>query len=505
MKKITLQLLILFLLSTAFCQTAQITNVDTTYFSPKWQSDNLTTNKFRNGDEIIVCQNANEWKSLCSKVNQSLVFISKDLEYYYNFYAITDKRKLCPNGYKIPKIKDFTTSKLVNIESPMSNQNAFDLNFKTTGLLDYSGGTVQIDNKSKKSTYLVTSNLGEIETDNYYSSAHIYNLSNDWFAEEWPVSKNSGLSVRCISDIDEIIQDSIFDYKKLIPNEYKELLLSLFSEVKKAESTSKEFIYKIKGELNCDKDGNVSGYFNSEDIVFGKMKVNSIIPKMNQIIKEFNTVPYYHGNILKARSELSLVFKLERIDLEKETFYLSFSKTQKLKGNYELNYASEYSFKIKQYEEKVKIEDGGNVAILQSTNYIESFKGRGPIYAIGSILPGLGMSLITYGNSNSKVRTNFKKFLLISSITAGTAAVVSKLYSNQYYNRYLNYLNSDLSAENYKKANALQKVFLSAGIGYCLLGAIDFTWTFTIGCKNKSIQNKLNKQIKGSPTNFILQ
>jgi hypothetical protein len=507
MKKITLQLLILFLVSTAFSQTALITNVDTTYLSPKWLSATLSVTEYRNGKDIYKCESEYEF----AKTNKPAYIIKQvngiDQTYYnQRVLLLSDGDTLAPYGFKIPNINDYLNfnnfRKIENksfVLSELLNLNKYSLPIKFNGYLDesfYLDTTEQFFwtpnfTKGSESGTAIKFDLNSTKKTIQFSNQEMY--------------RGYGLSLHCLENLDEIIQDSIFDYNKLLPNDYKELLLSLFSEVKKAESTSKEFIYKIKGELNCDKDGNVSGYFNSEEIVFGKMKVDGIIPKMNQIIKEFNTVPYYHGNILKARSDLSLVFKLERIDLEKETFYLSFSKTQKLKGNYELKYASEYSFRIKQYDEKVKIEDGGNVAILQSTIYISSFRSKGPIYAIGSILPGLGMSLITYGNSNSKIRTNFKKFLLISSITAGTAAVVSKLYSNQYYNRYLNYLNSESSAENYKKANALQKVFLSAGIGYCLLGAIDFTWTFVIGCKNKSIQNKLNKQIKGSPTNFILQ
>jgi hypothetical protein len=489
MKKIILQLIIFGLVRVASAQNTQFTNVDTSsYLKPNWSKNNLSTTDFRNGESILTIKDLDIWTSTLSKNNPSLVFISNNDEYYYNYAAISDERKLCPFGYKVPNYYDFVRNRIKLFPS---------------GMLDCSMGSYELFRKSDNSTYLATNTNSTIDI-SYYSAAYLYK-ENSVKVDEWPVPKNNGLSVRCLEDLDEIIQDSTFDYKRLLPIEYKELLFNLFTIAKKESTNIKQFEFHLQGIINCEKTGFILGHFSKCDILSGKINNQSLLQKMNEIIDDFHTAPYYHGKILKAHSDLSLVFIFDRIKLDKKYFSFSMLKNQEINGLNDLNYGHEHSFKRTAYMESLKIQDGGNDVLNGSTNYLSSFKSKGPIYAIGCILPGLGMSLLTQNNFNSYHRRGFKKMLLISSISLGAISVVSKMYSNRYYSRYKNDLFGATSNSNYNKANTLQKVFLTSGIGYCLLGVIDFTWTFAIGCKNKSIQNKLNNQIKDVPSDFILK
>ena len=509
MKQTAIKLLITFFISEfiviAHGQQTLITNVDTNYLRPKWQKANLAVTTFQNGENLTYCDDIISWRNAYSKIEQDLLFISKNQDFYYNYTAIVDERELCPFGYKIPELSDFYNSKfeiINNINSQQESENS--VSVYPTGFITQNDIKISLEEfpKSDRSTFLATLSPYEFD-EQYFYTIRIFKDEFTIEIEEIPFLKQGGVSIRCISDLDEIIQDSTFEYKKLLPTEYRKLLYDLFAETKQI-ATSKAYTYQLKGELNCERNGLISGRFFSEFIVDGKMN-KELLPKMNGIIQNFQETPFYHGKILKAHSDLSLVFKLDTIALEKETFYLSMLKTQKVNGLEDLKFASEHSFNRNAYKESLKIEDEGIVVFKESTNYLSSFTSRGPVYAIGSILPGLGMTLLTQDNFNSDRRKAFKKTLLISSLSLGAVSLVSKLYSNHYYSRYKNDLFGSTANSNYKKANTLQKVFLTTGFGYCILGLLDFTWTFAIGSKNKSVENKLNNQIKGSPANFILK
>ena len=49
-----------------------------------------------------------------------------------------------------------------------------------------------------------------------------------------------------------------------------------------------------------------------------------------------------------------------------------------------------------------------------------------------------------------------------------------------------------------------QKIFITSLYTYSALSLIDFTYTFKIGVKNKSIQHKMNKQIRNLKQPLII-
>lgn len=77
-----------------------------------WMAENLRTAVYTNGDSLLYIPMANNWGLPTEGVN-----FANDPDgdspprygHVYNFYAVTDPRKLCPQGWRIPDREDWTT------------------------------------------------------------------------------------------------------------------------------------------------------------------------------------------------------------------------------------------------------------------------------------------------------------------------------------------------------------------------------------------------------------
>lgn len=73
-----------------------------------WMSENLTSDRFRNGDEIQQAKTKEEWILLASEGKPAWCYPMFNVEYekgfgkLYNWYAVTDPRNLAPKGWHIP-------------------------------------------------------------------------------------------------------------------------------------------------------------------------------------------------------------------------------------------------------------------------------------------------------------------------------------------------------------------------------------------------------------------
>jgi uncharacterized protein (TIGR02145 family) len=77
-----------------------------------WMSENLKTSRYRNGDLIPIVTDNTAWGAL---TNGSRSLYSNDSTTYenpygnlYNWYAVTDNRGLCPNGWHAPTDAEWT-------------------------------------------------------------------------------------------------------------------------------------------------------------------------------------------------------------------------------------------------------------------------------------------------------------------------------------------------------------------------------------------------------------
>lgn len=70
-----------------------------------WAQEDLRVMRFRNGDEIPVVQDREEWANMRS----SAMCINPDTGVYlYNWYAVNDERGLAPKGWHIPSDAEWT-------------------------------------------------------------------------------------------------------------------------------------------------------------------------------------------------------------------------------------------------------------------------------------------------------------------------------------------------------------------------------------------------------------
>ncbi len=116
MKKITLLVIVLLLTLASKIIVAQVVDIDgnnyktVTINNQNWMAENLNVSRFNNGDVIPQVQDLNKWNRLktpawCYYENNS--GDSKTYGKLYNWYAITDKRGLAPEGWHIPSDNEF--------------------------------------------------------------------------------------------------------------------------------------------------------------------------------------------------------------------------------------------------------------------------------------------------------------------------------------------------------------------------------------------------------------
>jgi uncharacterized protein (TIGR02145 family) len=78
-----------------------------------WTKVNLSVTKFKNGDQINLAENSNEFKQFCS-IKTPAAIILRDIDgrldyqqLYYNIWALLDKRGICPEGFEIPNVDNW--------------------------------------------------------------------------------------------------------------------------------------------------------------------------------------------------------------------------------------------------------------------------------------------------------------------------------------------------------------------------------------------------------------
>lgn len=77
-----------------------------------WMTENLSTEKFRNGEKVKYAGSLEEWVALSDAGQAAWCYFDFDQanensERFYNFYAVTDARGLAPQGWKIPGFKEW--------------------------------------------------------------------------------------------------------------------------------------------------------------------------------------------------------------------------------------------------------------------------------------------------------------------------------------------------------------------------------------------------------------
>ena len=178
----------------------------------EWMAENLRTSKYSNGEVIQNVENAEQWKSLTTgawayyenKVENNIAHGK-----LYNFYAVSDSRKLCPSGWKVATKNDWA-----ELTSYLGGDATAGGSMKQTGTLFWSNPNVGANNKSLFNALASgqRTNRGIFNDMTYYSfwwNGSEYNEFNAWYTYLYFNFGNSfnnflwkqyGFSVRCIKE-----------------------------------------------------------------------------------------------------------------------------------------------------------------------------------------------------------------------------------------------------------------------------------------------------------------
>jgi len=79
----------------------------------KWDNKYLSSVKYRNGEEIKLAKNKEEWnQNNKEEIGCYCYFLFNDKKHkmglFYNFFAVIDSRNICPIGLRIPKKEDYS-------------------------------------------------------------------------------------------------------------------------------------------------------------------------------------------------------------------------------------------------------------------------------------------------------------------------------------------------------------------------------------------------------------
>jgi uncharacterized protein (TIGR02145 family) len=185
----------------------------------EWMKENLIISKYNNGDDIPQVQSAAEWAALttgayCYYYNEN----DKGYGKLYNWYAVNDKRGICPEGWHVPTDNDWNI--LVNVYEginlaggklkavatvPDEHPRWINPNANATDESEFSavpGGFRAADGEFK---HIGSFGGWWTSTDEYNDNAWNYGMSyNDEEIHRFARNKKSGYSVRCVRNTADI-------------------------------------------------------------------------------------------------------------------------------------------------------------------------------------------------------------------------------------------------------------------------------------------------------------
>jgi uncharacterized protein (TIGR02145 family) len=190
----------------------------------EWMSTNLKTTRYLNGDSIRFITDRQEWASATGAA-RTIYNSDNELERVYgslyNWYAVTDDRGICPDGWRVPGDGDWKElEKELGMSTSSSNRSGLRDRYaggrlKERGTVHWNGpnilatdeygfralpgGYIDINGTSRtrarNGNWWTSTELNEINAiyrNLYHENAGIYRSG---------INKNSGFSVRCMRDI----------------------------------------------------------------------------------------------------------------------------------------------------------------------------------------------------------------------------------------------------------------------------------------------------------------
>jgi uncharacterized protein (TIGR02145 family) len=192
-------------------QEGDVTYKTITIGTQEWMSENLNTDRFRNGDPIPEAKTDEDWEELRWEKQPAWCYYELDPangEKYgrlYNWFAVNDPRGLAPEGWRIPGDEDWDAlrkhlvigiagKKMKSAEGWKDGGNGTNVsgfNGLPSGYRDFDGSFNSIGSEG-----YWWSSAG---SDNQWASCRYINADDDYLHKH-NMPKHAGLSVRCIKD-----------------------------------------------------------------------------------------------------------------------------------------------------------------------------------------------------------------------------------------------------------------------------------------------------------------
>jgi uncharacterized protein (TIGR02145 family) len=188
----------------------------------EWMAENLKVSEYRNGDLIPIVTNGNTWSGLNTGAS---CFYNNDQNIscpngkLYNWYAVSDSRNICPQGWHIPSDNEWNT--LISYLDPSNVPNADGIQSISAGSTLKSmfsmDGTTPVPNSTNESGMSAQMNGFRYEDGNFYDmnsnllwwSSTERDINSAWFrslnysgnfVDRRSYNKKDGFSVRCLKD-----------------------------------------------------------------------------------------------------------------------------------------------------------------------------------------------------------------------------------------------------------------------------------------------------------------
>ncbi|MCC5935470.1 MAG: PEGA domain-containing protein [Balneolales bacterium] len=178
-----------------------------------WMAENLNTSRYRDGSEIPNVRSNNQWTV---QRNGAWAYYENDLsngQFFgklYNWFAVTDRRGLCPEGWRVPSDADWTA-----LEDYLGGRNVAGDKLKERGTQHWRSANTGATNESGFSALPggwrsdFNGAFGGMGSDGYWWSSSEGLASDSWSRRlghgNAMVSRNYnfkrvGFSVRCVGD-----------------------------------------------------------------------------------------------------------------------------------------------------------------------------------------------------------------------------------------------------------------------------------------------------------------
>jgi uncharacterized protein (TIGR02145 family) len=176
----------------------------------EWMAENLRTARYRNGDVIPYVVSTTSWLGLTSGAtvwyNHDSTQFHCSFGRFYNWYAVTDPRKICPTGWHVPTDDDWTVLAMSlggpSVAGPKMKSStgwAKDNGTNSSGFTGrpsgYRSGDGNAYNQTLEGFWWSTLEAGNDAGFFRYLSVNFVDLGRS----NWP-KRGTGLSVRCLKD-----------------------------------------------------------------------------------------------------------------------------------------------------------------------------------------------------------------------------------------------------------------------------------------------------------------